>query len=153
MIQTVQKTQQHFKNKFCLTQTLPCSIVHSLSILPFAWVHPSRSDPQKEEETAGHHQMADSRERQTFLGFPLLVPLLLGIQLTIWADWALHAAGEGGGAEGLVDCHVLLHLHGLPGGHEGFKDFCERQDRHLRIRCVVGTICVFVIWVCWPTSV
>lgn len=97
--------------------------------------------------------MADNRERQAFLGFPLLVPLLLGIQLPIWADRALHAAGEGGGAEGLVDRHVLLHLHGLPGGHEGFKDFCERQDRHLRIRCIMGTTCVFVVWVCLPTRV
>lgn len=102
----------------CLAQTLPCSSVHSLTILPFAGLHPSRPDPQQEEETAGHHQMAGSRERQAFLGFPLLLPLLLGIQLPLWADWALHAAGEGGSAKGFVHRHILLYLHSLTGGHE-----------------------------------
>lgn len=103
---------------FCQTQTLPCSGVHSLTILPFTGFHPGGPDAQQEEETVGHHQVAGSRERQVFLRFPLLVPLLPRIQLPLWADWALHAAGEGGGAKGFIHCHILLYLHGLPSGHE-----------------------------------
>lgn len=105
-------------NMFCLTQTLPCSGVHSLTILPFTGFHPSGPDTQQEEETVGHHQVAGSRERQDLLRFPLLVPLLPGIQLSVWADWALHAALVGGSTKGFVHCHVLLYVHGLPGGHE-----------------------------------
>lgn len=74
--------------------------------------------------------MAGIGERGAFLRFPIIFPHLFGIGGPFWAGGALHAAGEVGRAKRLVDRHILLHLQGFPGGHEGFQDFCrDRKDK------------------------
>lgn len=74
--------------------TLPCTINLSL-IFHFAGLNPSRPDAKQQKETVGHNQVAGSRERQAFLRFPRPVTVLFHLQLSLLADWALCAAGEG----------------------------------------------------------
>lgn len=69
--------------------------------------------------------MAGSRERQAFPRIPSLVPLLFGTIVSLRADGDLHAARKAGGAKGLVNCHILLYLHGLTCGHEWLQYFCR----------------------------
>lgn len=97
---------------------LPSSIDVSLTVLCFTGFNPSRPDAKQQEETVGHHQVAGSGERHALLRLPRPVAMLFGFQLSLLADWALHAAGEGGRAKGLINCHILLNLHGLSRGHE-----------------------------------
>lgn len=75
--------------------TLPCSIDLSLTILCFAALNPSRPDAKQQKETVGHNQVAGSGERQVFLRLPRPVTMLFNFQLSLLADWALRAAGEG----------------------------------------------------------